>query len=459
MKIYYDGNYPEKYKNNVKGFTTNISFASQSGYCDYNKYIEDYIVKTEGKPCSFQVWSDEDQEIFRQSLEINSMGNNIFIKIPIIKCDGSSNLKSICQVLEMGVKVNITAVHTVEQINMVMNGLSQKKIPIIVSVFAGGITDSGRDPVPIVSHAVETYKQYSNIEILWAGCQTNLHVVQAKECGCHIITVPDNILNKMNRMELNLENTAINKVKKFIEDAQKIINLTHIEGDSKVLSTREKKERVFVPPIADRTDFCKVAEKLLKKSNNAIEIGVFTGDFAEHNLKYWTGDYYLCDVWGHRAEDAKKNLWDKNTTSEEEWNNIKNIAINKTSFAGSRVKLVQSFSVEASDQFPANFFDWIYIDAMHDYDNVKKDLESWWSKLRSGGLFSGDDYGLSEICPIDFTMTPERWSRKYGGVALHPHNKWGTLNALCEFCSNNNLFLNCTWLNDTQSTSWYIIKP
>lgn len=216
---------------------------------------------------------------------------------------------------------------------------------------------------------------------------------------------------------------------------------------------------VFVPPIADRSDFCLVAERLFKKTNNAIEVGVYTGGFAHHNLKTWTGDYYLCDAWDYRPDDASRDLWDKNHTVKQEWSGIKNAALSNTSFAGERVKVVQSLSADASKTFQDEFFDWIYLDAMHDYENVKKDLHHWWPKLRKGGLFSGDDYGLYEESPIDFMMTPERFSKKGPGWALHPQLRWGTLNALCEFCSENSLNLYCTWYNDTQSASWYVIKP
>lgn len=215
MKIYYDGNSPDKYKDRVSGFTTNTSFASQSGYDNYEKYIKDYLKKTDGKPCSFQIWSDEDSEIIRQSIYLSSISESIFVKIPIIKCDGKNNIETIKKILDIGLKVNITAIHTVDQINLVSDILPARN-PVIISVFAGGMTDAGQDPQPIVSHAVNNSK---NAEVLWAGCQTNLHIIQAEKCGCHIITVPDAVINKMNRMELDLETTSLLKVKKFMEDA------------------------------------------------------------------------------------------------------------------------------------------------------------------------------------------------------------------------------------------------
>jgi transaldolase len=218
MKIYYDGNNPKKYLHIVEGFTTNTSFASQSEHNNYIKYIKDYLDIANGAVCSFQIWSDNNDQIIQQSQQINSMGKNIFVKIPIIKCNGNNNIEIIKKVLDMGINVNITAIHTINQINLISNLLSCNN-NIIISVFAGGITDCGLDPVPIIKYAVDRYQDNKNLEILWAGCQTNLHINQAKESGCHIITIPDAIMNKMYRMGIDLENTSINKVKKFMEDA------------------------------------------------------------------------------------------------------------------------------------------------------------------------------------------------------------------------------------------------
>jgi hypothetical protein len=215
---------------------------------------------------------------------------------------------------------------------------------------------------------------------------------------------------------------------------------------------------MFVPPIPDRIDFASIAEKYFKQTGNAIEIGVWAGDYARYNLNFWSGTYYMCDAWSHRPEDAKKQLWDRNGTSQDEWNTIKEAAISNTSFAVDRVKIVQSFSADAAKIFPDKYFDWIYLDAMHDYDNVKQDLICWWPKLRDGGIFSGDDYGLSQECSLDPTMTPERFTKKCGYDATSSENRWGTLNALCEFSYDNNLILQGTWLNDTHNPSWYIIK-
>lgn len=213
---------------------------------------------------------------------------------------------------------------------------------------------------------------------------------------------------------------------------------------------------MFIPPIADKKDICFYAENHFKKTNKAIEIGVWMGVFANHNLKTWKGQYYLCDAWAIRKEDLKRGLLDKNINVD--WKKIKEIAINNVTFAQERIIIKQGLSTDIAKTFADNFFDWIYIDAMHDYQNFKKDLNNWWSKLRDGGLFSGDDYGLCENSLIEKTVTPERWEAKIGKVAIN--NKWGVINALCEFCKEKKLQLNVTWLNDkTKYPAWYIIKP
>lgn len=217
MKIYYDGNYPEKYKNKVEGFTTNITFAGQSVYKKYTDYIKNYLSVIGDTPCSFQVWSDDDEEITKQADKIASMGKNIFVKIPIIKSNGKDNISAIKKVLDNIKSVNITAVYTKNHIDKISSLLPIEN-DIIVSVFAGGISDAGVDPISTMRYAVDSYKERKNIEVLWAGCQTNLHIVQAKECGCHIITIPDSVINKMDRMNFDLETSAAYKVRRFIDD-------------------------------------------------------------------------------------------------------------------------------------------------------------------------------------------------------------------------------------------------
>lgn len=209
--------------------------------------------------------------------------------------------------------------------------------------------------------------------------------------------------------------------------------------------------RQIITPIPDRTEIAYYAQKLFHHKGNAIEVGVWEGEFAANNLLDWKGNYWLCDAWQKRPEtDA---VTDKNHLNTLQWYEVQKKAINNTSFAMNRVKVIQEFSVKAAERFEDGFFDWIYIDAMHDYQSVLDDLRAWYPKLRQGGLFSGDDYGLHE----DY----ERISADAFAAKCSPFGKiykWGTVQAVNEFCIEKNLQHNVTWLNDKNNPAWYLIK-
>ena len=200
---------------------------------------------------------------------------------------------------------------------------------------------------------------------------------------------------------------------------------------------------MVIIPISDRTDIAEVAERQFKKIGNAIEVGVWRGEFAAHNLRFWSGNYVMCDLWGFREDGtADKNMDDKGS-----WNEVMFDAIRNTLFAGERVTMNKGASIEVAKTFPDNFFDWIYLDALHDYDSVMADMEAWWPKLRTGGLFSGDDFGDQSL----------RWQEKYGGVAKGFN--WGVREAVTEFAAKYNKQFFVTWMNDkTQCPAWYLVK-
>ncbi len=200
-------------------------------------------------------------------------------------------------------------------------------------------------------------------------------------------------------------------------------------------------------PVIDKSDLVKYAQ-MLYPDGRAVEVGAYRGEFAEHNLKIWTGDYVLVDTWGHRSDGTT----DKNDMSEKYWEEIEAEAKRRCDFANNRTDFIKAYSEDVAKQFTDGFFDWIYIDAGHDYENVKKDLEAWWPNLKKGGLFSGDDYGISENIGA---LTTERWKRRFGGIA-EVYN-WGVIQALDEFTEKYNLDLRVTWFNDT-APSWYLIK-
>lgn len=192
-------------------------------------------------------------------------------------------------------------------------------------------------------------------------------------------------------------------------------------------------------PIPDRTDIAAVANKYFLQTGNAIEVGVWRGEFAAHNLRFWIGDYFMCDLWDFREDGTA----DKNMKDPGSWAEVMQEAIDNTAFAGSRVSIKKGASVDMAKTFPSDFFDWIYLDALHDYDSVLEDIEAWWPKLRKGGLFSGDDYGDQSL----------RWQEKYGGVAKGFN--WGVKDAVIDFGKP----FSVTWMNDkTACPAWYMIK-
>lgn len=212
-------------------------------------------------------------------------------------------------------------------------------------------------------------------------------------------------------------------------------------------------------PIPDRFDLPYFAEKYFRKTGIAVEVGAWEGDYAKHSLQYWTGKYYLVDTWAHRKADADKILNDKNMVHDGQWSDvIKKVNKNIHQYRN-RVRLLQDYSVDAAKTFDDNSIDWCFIDAGHDYDNCMADLLAWWPKMRPGGLFSGDDYGLSVDAGYLEPLTVKRWKDKFGGLA--ESFRWGTANALHEFCERQGLDLHVTYMNDNSPNipAWYLTKP
>jgi hypothetical protein len=203
--------------------------------------------------------------------------------------------------------------------------------------------------------------------------------------------------------------------------------------------------------IPDRKDFCKVAAE--NNYNTAVEIGVWHGDFAKHNLNHYKGVYYCVDPYKH----IESNGNDKNFKNETINNNNFNICKNNLKIFGDRVKLIRKESLVACDMFENEFFDWIYIDASHTYENVMNDLNHWYPKLKKGGLFSGDDYGSQNIKYLN----DERWKNNkqlnkfYSFVKTH---NFGVGDAVNDFCKQKNIDVYITWFNDSGTPNWYFFK-
>jgi transaldolase len=221
VKTFYDGNNINKYVDypNVVGITTNSTFVAQSGFTSYTKFMETYSEKIRGRPISLQVWSEENMA--DQARQLATLGN-VYVKIPVKNTRGEYNISLINELLNEGVKVNITCVYTDAQLNDLKNMLVTGQTPVIISVFAGGISDAGLDPLPTIVKAVNLFKDQSNVEILWAGCKDNYSIISADNVGCHIITLPDSIMDRMNRIGTDLEKMTVDKVKLFNNDSKNL---------------------------------------------------------------------------------------------------------------------------------------------------------------------------------------------------------------------------------------------
>lgn len=222
MKIYYDGFNIEKYYNSpfVEGFTMNSTFIKQSGFTSYKSFFDKYKSLINNRPISFQVTSDNNIE--EQTLMLSSLGDNIYVKISVINSNGDSNIDIIKKLLHDNIKINITCVFTKKQVNDILDQLHDITSPFIISLFCGGIIDSGIDPIPFVEYTTNLFVNMPNVEILWAGVKDNLTIINAKKYNCHIITIPDSIMERYNRIGLEPHKMSIDKVKLFNNDASNI---------------------------------------------------------------------------------------------------------------------------------------------------------------------------------------------------------------------------------------------
>jgi len=223
IKIYADGANEKEIlffnkKSNIAGLTTNPSLMRKSGISNYKNFSIKILKKVKKKPISFEVFADDFESMYIQAKKISSWGDNVFVKIPITNTKGSSCKKLIKTLSEDNIKLNITAIFTKSQINTVFKVLN-KSTPAIISIFAGRIADTGRNPVQIIKYANKLFKKNNNHKILWASTREVLNIIQAEEAGADIITIPTNILNKLNLINKNLNIYSLETVREFFKDA------------------------------------------------------------------------------------------------------------------------------------------------------------------------------------------------------------------------------------------------
>lgn len=203
----------------ISGFTTNPTLMRQAGIDNYQTFAQEAIGVVSPRPISLEVFSDEFSEMREQALQIASWGENVFVKIPITNTKGDSSLPLVAELTKSGVKVNVTAVFTDQQIDETAAALAGTRGSNI-SVFAGRIADAGQDPCPYVSRAVARAAEVGQCEVIWASPREVLNVVQADQLGCHIITVTPDILKKLVNVGKDLDQYSLETVKMFYNDAQ-----------------------------------------------------------------------------------------------------------------------------------------------------------------------------------------------------------------------------------------------
>ena len=202
----------------ISGFTTNPTLMKKGGVKDYKKFAFDMLKIVKDKPVSFEVFSDEVNEMENQAREISSWGENIYVKIPITNSKGIKTYKLVEKLSKDGIKCNVTAILLIEQVQEIYQ-VSDPNTDIIISIFAGRIADTGVDPTSTMREAVSLCKNKKKIQILWASSRELINILQANSTGCHIITVPHQILKKIDGMGKDLKQLSLETVKTFLSDA------------------------------------------------------------------------------------------------------------------------------------------------------------------------------------------------------------------------------------------------
>ncbi len=207
-------------KSIVNGFTTNPSLMRNAGAKNYKNYSLSLLKICKKKPISFEVFADNPKEMLIQAYEINSWGKNVYVKIPVVNSKGIFMGKVIKELSDNGIKLNITAVYTFDQVKKIFKNLN-KKTSSIISIFAGRMADKGWDPLPIFEKSILLTNKSKKIEILWASTREAYNYIQAKQLKCNIITMPPKIINQISGFGKNLNFMTLDTVKGFLSDSKK----------------------------------------------------------------------------------------------------------------------------------------------------------------------------------------------------------------------------------------------
>ena len=204
----------------VSGFTTNPSLMRKAGAKDYQKYSKKILKTCKNKPISFEVFGDTYKSMMDQALKINTWGKNVYVKVPVVNSKGFFTGKIIRDLNKKNIKINITAVYTAKQTQQILKQLN-KKTQVIISIFAGRAADTGRDPIPEIKKSILMAKKFKNVEILWASVREPYNYLQSKQLGCHIITIPPSIIEKIEKFGKSFNQLTKETVTAFLIDSKK----------------------------------------------------------------------------------------------------------------------------------------------------------------------------------------------------------------------------------------------
>tara|TARA_Y100001970_G_C14122021_1_gene796840 strand:+ start:234 stop:932 length:699 start_codon:yes stop_codon:yes gene_type:complete len=204
----------------VKGFTTNPSLMRKAGAKDYKSYSKQILKICKNKPISFEVFADNQKSMIEQGKKINTWGKNVYVKVPVVNSKNKFTGDVIKELNNRNIKLNITAVYTSKQTQKILKVIN-KKTKVIISLFAGRTADAGKDPVPEFIKSIKLAKNYKNVEILWASVREPYNYLQAKQIGCHIITIPPVIIEKIDNFGKTFDQLTKETVKNFLIDSKK----------------------------------------------------------------------------------------------------------------------------------------------------------------------------------------------------------------------------------------------
>ena len=207
-------------KSIVKGFTTNPSLMRMAGAKDYKSYSKKILKVCRNKPISFEVFADDQNSMIEQGRKINSWGKNVYVKVPVVNSKNKFSGNVIKELNSKNIKLNITAVYTAKQTEKILK-LINKKTKVIISIFAGRAGDTGKDPIPEFTKSIKLAKKFKNVEILWASVREPYNYLQAKQLGCHIITIPPAVIEKIEKFGKSFNQLTIETVKAFLVDSKK----------------------------------------------------------------------------------------------------------------------------------------------------------------------------------------------------------------------------------------------